>query len=167
MDAERRLFTRFLEMRLTHQTVEHKPTHTVAESRHLAESLPGGRSKSLLLSDKDGRLTLVTAQGSTRVDLKAVGQAVGARGRLSFAKPELMIETLGVEPGHLTPFALINDRAGRIGQIVLEDALLDHDPIWAHPLRNTASTGVSPEGLLAFAELHANRVLKLALAQAA
>ncbi|NRA28673.1 MAG: prolyl-tRNA synthetase associated domain-containing protein [Parvularculaceae bacterium] len=167
MHAERLLMARFDEMGIAHETLEHEPTHTVAESRHLAESLPGGRSKSLLLEDKDGRLTLVTALGASRVDLKAVGQAVGARGRLSFAKPETMVSVLGVEPGHLTPFALVNDKAQRIGCMVLDADLLAQDPVWAHPLRNDASTAISARALEAFCAVHAKQVIKLALAEPA
>ncbi|MEM9838954.1 MAG: prolyl-tRNA synthetase associated domain-containing protein [Pseudomonadota bacterium] len=165
MDAERRLFIRFAEMGIAHETVEHEPTHTVEQSRHLAESLPGGRSKSLLLTDKDERLTLVTALGSNRADLKVIGEAVGSRGRLSFAKEQTMIDVLGVAPGHLTPFALINDEAQRISTIVLDEDLFREDPVWAHPLRNTASTAISRDGLLRFAKLHAKHVITLALAQ--
>jgi Ala-tRNA(Pro) deacylase len=164
MDAERRLFARFEEMGIASRTIEHEPTHTVEESQHLEESLPGGRSKSLLLSDRGGRLILVTLLGSTRADLAAIASAVGARGRLSFAKPQDMEDALGVEPGHLTPFALINDEAGRIGAVVIEKALLDQDPVWAHPLRNSASTGVAPGDLVRFVELHSPRVIVLELA---
>lgn len=167
MHPERLLFARLAEMGITHEMHEHQPTFTVDQSRHLAESLPGGRSKSLLLEDKDGRLTLVTALGSSRVDLKAVGETIGARGRLSFAKPDVMVSTLGVEPGHLTPFALINDPAQRIGSVVLDAELLRHNPIWAHPLRNNASLAIRPTALEAFCALHAKQVIKLALAEPA
>ncbi|MEE4213118.1 MAG: prolyl-tRNA synthetase associated domain-containing protein [Parvularcula sp.] len=164
MDAERRLFARLEEMGIATKTVEHEPTHTVEESEHLRQTLEGGRSKSLLLTDKDGRLILATLLGTTRADLQAIAEGAGARGRLSFAKPEVMREALGVEPGHLSPFALINDTASRIGAVVVENALLDHAPIWAHPLRNDASTAISPEELLRFLDLHAQRVIRLDLA---
>ncbi|MEM7739806.1 MAG: YbaK/EbsC family protein, partial [Pseudomonadota bacterium] len=101
---------------------------------------------------------------STKVDLRRVGDAVGARGRLSFAKPHTMIEVLGVEPGHLTPFALVNDRKGQIDGLVLDQELLNEHLIWAHPLRNTASTAVSSDALRSFAAVHARRVVELALA---
>lgn len=165
MDPERRLFIRFAEMGIAHETVEHAPMHTVEESRHLAKSLPGGRSKSLLLSDRDGRLTLVTALGTNRVDLKAVAAAVGARSRLSFAAENTMRDSLGVAPGHLSPFALVNDEAQRVSTLVIDEDLLAHDRIWAHPLRNTASTAIATSDLLRFAKLHAKAVATLALAE--
>ncbi len=152
-------------MGIAAETVEHDPTFTVDESATLRETLPGGRSKSLLLSDKDGRLYLVTALGTTRVDLKKVAEAVGARGRLSFAKGEVMEEVLGVRPGHLTPFALLEDEALRIGAAVLDEDLSKEAKVWAHPLRNSASTAVSGEDLVRFMELHAKRFLTLRLAE--
>ncbi len=166
MDAERRFFARLEEMGIPSETVEHDATPTVETSKHLAESLPGGRSKSLLVTDKDKKLFLVTARGSTRVDLKTVGAAVGARGRLSFASAETMGDVLGVEPGHLTPYALINDQAMRIDTVVLDQELLGESTIWAHPLRNTASTALSSEALKAFVTLHAQRMIELSLAAA-
>lgn len=166
MDAERRFFARLEEMGIPSETVEHDATPTVETSKHLADSLPGGRSKSLLVIDKDKRLFLVTARGSTRVDLKAVGAAVSAHGRLSFAPAETMKEVLGVEPGHLTPYSLINDLAMRIDTVVLDEELMGEATIWAHPLRNTASTALSSDALKAFVELHAQRVIELSLAAA-
>ena len=165
MDAERRLFARFEEMGIASETVEHEATATVADSVHLAESLPGGRSKSLLLEDKDGRLIMVTALGKNRADLKKIGEAVSARGRLSFADGALMAEILGVEPGHLTPFSLINDRDMKVDTLVLDEDLVCHDQVWAHPLRNTASTSVASADLKRFVELHARKVIVMGLAQ--
>ncbi|MEM9810459.1 MAG: prolyl-tRNA synthetase associated domain-containing protein [Pseudomonadota bacterium] len=164
MDQERLLFARFEELGIASETLEHDATYRVEESRHLAETLPGGRSKSLLVADKDQQLILITARGSTRVDLKKVGDAVGIRGRLSFAKGQVMEEVLNVSPGHLTPFALVNDRQGQIACMVLDAELLREPCIWAHPLRNTASTAVSSADLERFAAVHARRVLKLDLA---
>jgi len=62
----------------------------------------------------------------------------------------LMTETLGVIPGAVTPFALINEASKKIEQVAVDAALMDWDAVWFHPLENTASTAVSPEGLLKF-----------------
>jgi Ala-tRNA(Pro) deacylase len=157
MDAESRLYARFAEMGITYDLVEHEPTARVEDSRDMAASMPGGRSKSLLLTDKDGRLVLATLLGEQKADLRKIGDLAGTRGRLSFASPELMQQTLGVGPGHLSPFALINDIAGRVGTTLLDERLLSHSPVWAHPLRNTASVGLKAQDLEAFVRLHADR----------
>ncbi len=135
---------------LAHRTVEHPAVFTVEESRAVKAEMPGGHSKNLFLKDKAGRLYLAVACAETRVDLVGLGRRIGARGRLSFGRPELMSATLGVIPGAVTPFALINESARALAAVVLDTALLKHDPVWFHPLDNTASTAVPPDGLRAF-----------------
>ena len=135
-----------------HRTVDHPAVFTVEEGRDFKRDMPGGHSKNLFLKDKKGALTLAVACSETQVDLVGLGKAIGAKGRLSFGKPELMTATLGVIPGAVTPFALFNDRAKDLAQVVLDTRLLAHDPVWFHPLENTASTAVSPNDLVAFVE---------------
>jgi Ala-tRNA(Pro) deacylase len=135
---------------VAHRTVEHEAFFTVEQGRALKQQWPGGHSKNLFLKDKKGALYLAVALGETRVDIVALGKRLGAKGRLSFGSPELMTATLGVIPGSVTPFALINDSARALAGVVLDEGLLAHDPVWFHPLENTASTAVSPAGLLEF-----------------
>ncbi len=137
---------------IAHRTVDHPAIFTVEESRGLKADLPGGHSKNLFLKDKKGALYLVAAHGETKVDLVGLGKALSARGRLSFASPALMTATLGVIPGAVTPFALINETAKALARVVIDKALLRFDPIWFHPLENTASTAISPKDLLKFVE---------------
>lgn len=137
---------------VAHRTVEHEAIFTVEQGRELKRQWPGGHSKNLFLKDKKGALYLAVALGETRVDLVGLGKRLGAKGRLSFGKPDLMTATMGVIPGAVTPFALMNRSAGALAAVAVDAALLAHDPVWFHPLENTASTAVSPEGLVAFVE---------------
>lgn len=137
---------------LEHRTVDHPAIFTVEEGRGFKADMPGGHSKNLFLKDKKGALTLAVAHCDTRVDLVGLGKALGAKGRLSFGKPELMTETLGVIPGAVTPFALMNGSAKALTSVILDERLLEHDPVWFHPLENTASTAISPDALLRFIE---------------
>jgi len=137
---------------VSHRTVEHPAIFTVEEGRDLKRHMPGGHSKNLFLKDKKGVLTLAVAHCDTRVDLVGLGKALGARGRLSFGKPDLMTATLGVIPGAVTPFTLINESAHALGHIILDSNILAHDPVWFHPLENTASTAISPQDLVVFVE---------------
>ena len=148
---------------IAHRTVEHEAVFTVAESAPVKAALPGGHAKTLLVTDRRTPF-LIAALGSARVDLKRVARIVGARGRLSFAGPDALRETLGLTPGSVTPFGLLHEGASRIGSVVLDEALLTYDPVWFHPLRNTASTAVSPEGLERFCEAHAKAVITVPLA---
>ncbi len=132
------------------RTVEHPPIYTVDEGRDFKASMPGGHSKNLFLKDKSGALFLVVAHCDTMIDLVALGRQFGSRGRLSFGSAELMERTLGVPPGSVTPFALMNPCARTIGVVAIDRDLLKFDPVWFHPLDNAASTAVSPSGLMAF-----------------
>lgn len=130
------------------ETRHHPPVFTVAESQGLRGELPGGHTKNLFLKAKKGALFLLCAIGETRIDLNAVSKAIGAA-RFSFGSAELMRTHLGVEPGSVTLFALINDPERRV-TLLLDEALFDHDPVNFHPLRNDATTAISPADLLKF-----------------
>src|SRR3569833_2052743 len=133
---------------IAHRTLEHPAVFRVDEGHDIKAALPGGHTKNLFLKDGKGQLWLVCALGETRIDLKKLPDVIGAA-RLSFGSAELMQEVLGVAPGSVTLFALIND-AGRRIKLVLDSAMLKPEPINFHPLTNTATTAISQEGLRAF-----------------
>ena len=140
---------RFLEgLGIKTTTVDHEPVHTVAESSKLERELPGGHTKNLFLKDAKGQLFLVIAKSTADVNLKGLHRRIGAA-RLSFGKPELMIEALGVQPGSVTAFALINDSKRKV-RVILDRALIEDDSINCHPLENTATTNIGREDLLRF-----------------
>jgi len=130
------------------ETVEHPAVYTVEESRRLRGELPGAHSKNLFLKDKKGRLWLVVTLEDRAVNLKALRKIIGAA-QLSFGKPDLLLDVLGIEPGSVTPFAVINDQDAAV-TVVLDQELLDAAALNFHPLVNTATTRLSADGLLAF-----------------
>lgn len=131
-------------------TVTHPPLFTVEDSKALRGDLPGGHTKNLFLKDKKGKLFLVTCDEGRKVNLKALEKAIGAA-RVSFGKPELLLETLGITPGAVTTFSLINDRGEphRV-HFAIDASLLKHALIHCHPLHNQATTAISPEDLMRF-----------------
>lgn len=148
------LFALLDRLGVAHATLDHRPVFTVEDGADIKAGLPGGHSKNLFLKEKTGkdggaRLFLVSALDATQIRLNRLHRVLDCR-RLSFGAAELMQETLGVAPGSVTPFALMNDVEGRVG-FVLDAALLAHDPVNFHPLKNDATTAVSPDGLIAFA----------------
>jgi Ala-tRNA(Pro) deacylase len=155
------LFARLSELGIATRTVEHPPVFTVAESDNLERDLPGGHTKNLFLKDAKDRLFLVTAASHNQIDLKRLHKVLGCA-RLSFGRPELLQEVLGVAPGSVTAFALINDHARRVS-FVLDAQLMEHDYINCHPLENTATTSVAREDLLRFIRAcgHEPRILDL------
>jgi Ala-tRNA(Pro) deacylase len=155
------LLGRLQALQIDAHTVAHVPLFTVEESKALHAAVPGGHSKNLFLKDKGGALFLVVADQDSALDLKALPGVLGC-GRVSFAKPALLWEILGVVPGSVTPFALINDTQLRVTPI-FERRLLAFDPLHFHPLRNDCTTSLSTEGLLRFVAAcgHVPRVLDL------
>src|SRR3712207_5066393 len=133
---------------IEHDTLDHPPVFRVDEGREIKAALPGGHTKNLFLKDAKGQLWLVSALGETQIDLKRLHTAIGSA-RLSFGAAEVMQETLGVTPGSVTLFGLVNDRERRV-RLVLDRALLEHERVNFHPLSNDATTGVSRGGMLAF-----------------
>jgi len=130
--------------------VEHRPVFTVAESKGLRAEFPGGHTKNLFLRNKKGRMWLVTCLEDRVIDLKELAERLGA-GRFSFASAQRLMHYLGVIPGAVTPFAVINDHGGVV-HMVLDAGLLEHDPLNFHPLDNAMTTAVSADGLLRFLE---------------
>ena len=124
-------------------TVDHPPLHTVEESRALRGDIPGAHTKNLFVKDKKGGLFLITALEDTAINLKAVHRHIGATGRVSFGRAEVLMEALGVAPGAVTAFALINDGAGRVS-FTIDQALMEHTTVNCHPLVNTSTTTISP-----------------------
>lgn len=147
--TEADLFALLDRLGIAHRTVAHAPAHTVAEARAVrGPALAGGHAKNLFVKDRKGGLWLVVADENTAVDLAAIEKHLGTP-RLSFGRPELMAAVLGVAPGAVTPFALANPAAGAV-HLILDRALLDHDRLHFHPLRNDRTTALTREAFLRF-----------------
>ncbi|WP_371328862.1 prolyl-tRNA synthetase associated domain-containing protein [Stappia sp. TSB10GB4] len=125
--------------------------------------MPGGHTKNLFLKDKKGRIFLVVALHDTEIDLKSIHQRIGAQGRVSFGKPDLLMEVLGVPPGSVTPLALINDRDAQRVTPIFDATMMEVEPLNFHPLENTATTTISRQGLLAFARACGHEPLIIAV----
>ena len=133
------------------RTCEHPPLFTVAESRTLRGAVPGLHSKNLFLKDKKGRLFLVVAEEEAEIDLKRLHERLGASGRLSFGSADLLLEVLGVTPGSVTPFAVLNDRPPRVS-VAIDRRLAVAAEANFHPLVNTATTTIAGADLVRFLE---------------
>jgi Ala-tRNA(Pro) deacylase len=117
----------------------------------------------LFLKDKKGAFFLLSAIGDSRIDLNAVSKLLGV-GRFSFGSPELLMECLGVTPGSVTLYAIINDTAHRV-RVLLDEALFAHSIVNFHPLRNDATTAISPQDVLKFLDNAGHKPTRLAFDQ--
>ena len=93
---------------IAHTTATHAPLFTVEQSQALRGTIPGGHTKNLFLKDKKDAVFLVVAPEDGHVDLKTLHHKLGAS-RFSFGSADLMLELLGVSPGAVTAFGVIND----------------------------------------------------------
>ncbi len=129
-------------------THEHPAVFTVEAGAAIKARVPGAHSKNLFLKDARGQLWLISAEGHAVIDLKRLHTVIGS-GRLSFGSAELMAETLGVMPGSVTAFGLVNDTGRRV-RFVLDRTLAEAEAVNFHPLTNTATTTLSREGFARF-----------------
>ncbi len=144
-DRQANLYALFDRLGIPHETHDHPPVFTVEEGAEIKAKLPGGHTKNLFLKDKDSNLVLISALGETEIPLKQLHRSINTK-RLSFGRPELMEETLGVAPGSVTVFALMNDEARRV-RCILDAALFEHALVNFHPLSNDATTAIPSDRL--------------------
>lgn len=142
------LLARFDALGITYDLHRHPPFYTVEDSKALRGEHPGGHCKNLFLRDRKGKMWLVVALEDRPIDLKQLGTAFGGA-RLSFGSADRLMQYLGVIPGAVSPFALIND-LDRVVNVVLDKDMLALDPLNYHPLSNEMTVAVSPGGLQAF-----------------
>ena len=147
------------------KTVDHPPLYTVEQSQALRGEIAGAHTKNLFVKDKKGRYFLLTVGEEAEVDLKTVHQLIGASGRVSFGKPEALMDLLGVQPGAVTALGVFNDVGGLV-TLVLDASLMQNEIVNCHPLTNDATTTIASKDLVRFAEAtgHAPLVLNLATA---
>ncbi len=144
------------------ETVSHAPVFTVEEAKAVRGELTGGHTKNLFLRNKKGRMWLVVCPEDRQIDLKDLGQRLGA-GRFSFGSADRLMRYLGVIPGAVTPFGVLNDHGGAV-TLVLDSSLLQIEPLNFHPLDNAMTTAIAPGDLVRFLESvdHAPALIDLA-----
>lgn len=142
------LFAHLQGLGISYSLHHHPAVFTVAESGLLDRSLPGIQCRNLFLRDKKKAMFLVVAANETKIDLKKLESLIGSD-RLSFGSPDRLWDYLGVRPGSVCPYALINDRQEMVN-VVLDDYMMRGDIVNYHPLVNTMTIGVRPDDLLRF-----------------
>jgi Ala-tRNA(Pro) deacylase len=144
--SEGKLYADLESLGIAWTALEHEAVFTVEESEAIHAALPGAHTKNPFLKDSGGAFFLVTVDHAVRVDLKALAPVIGAK-KLSFGKAEDMEALLGVTPGAVTPLAAMNDADGKVC-VVLDERLAGADTVNVHPLRNTATIGLSGADLM-------------------
>lgn len=128
----------------------HKAVFTVAESESVEIDIPGTHCRNLFLRDKKKNNFLVVLRHETMVDIKKLPDVIGSD-RLSFGSADRLWEYLGVRPGSVCPYAIINDTGGNV-KILLDKSMMETDLVNYHPLLNTMTVGTTPADLIRFIE---------------
>lgn len=159
---ERVLIERFERLGVPWRIHRHPPVFTVEEARRLRGDVPGAHVKNLFLRDKKEQMWLVTAREDRAIDLRALRALLGSSGNPSFGSPDRLRRVLGVEPGSVTPLAVVNDVAGAV-RVVIDASLRDADLLSVHPNHNAASVVLAPSDLVRVLEdaAHAPRWIAL------
>ena len=142
------IFKRLDELQIEYTTYNHPPVFTVDDSAFIKEMIDGGHTKNLFLRSKRKVTYLVVALEDAKIDLKKLAKKLEA-GRFSFGSPERLLDMLGVTPGSVCPFSLINDTDQSV-KVVLDKDMMDHEWVNYHPLINTMSTKLRSSDLLKF-----------------
>ncbi len=127
---------------------EHPAVYTVEEADQHHDGIEGAHSKNLFFKDRKKNLILVVTLSDKPIRIKDVGQKIGAKG-MSFGKPDLLADVLGVIPGAVTPFAVINDAEKRV-RVILDKEMMEHHLLNFHPIVNTATTTIASRDLIKF-----------------
>jgi Ala-tRNA(Pro) deacylase len=142
MMGEQKVYETLERLEIAYVKHEHPPVYTVEEAEQHWGNITGAHCKNLFLRNKKGKNHyLVVVESRKRVDLKSLTRRIG-EDRLSFASPERLMRYLGLEPGAVSPFGLINDRENAVVVLVDQD-LKEATHVNFHPNVNTATIGIS------------------------
>jgi len=144
------LLRRLEQLGIEAHTFSHRPVFTVEEAKEHRGTLTGAHTKNLFVRDKKGRMWLIVALEDREVDLRAIAEAVGHK-RFSFGSEERLMKYLGVIPGAVTPFGVVNDHTAAV-RVALDTGLRAHQVWNFHPLDNGMTTTLSGADMLRFLE---------------
>ncbi len=135
------------ELGIDYTEVTHPAVTTMEAAQFVKTLIDGTPIKNLFLTNRKGNYYLVLMSEDRRADLKALAQIIGT-GRLSFANADELRRVLNLEPGSVTPLALINDADQQVE--VLVDTALAGQRLLMHPNTNTQTVSLEYEDLLGF-----------------
>lgn len=159
------LLATLADLGVAYNLYHHKPVFTVAESLDIERDIPGAHCRNLFVRDKKETMFLVVARNETMIDLKKLSTLLGC-GRLSFGSAERLWQYLGVRPGSVCPFSIINDKDKAV-TIVLDKTMMQNDIVNYHPMENHMTVGLSPDDLVKFIKQAGHEPVILDLAPAA
>lgn len=147
---------------ISYEKIEHPAVYTVEEAQKYDRGIDAGKSKNIFLRNKKGnKHFLVVVESSKRIDLKELALFLNEN-KIGFASPERLMEYLGLTPGSVSPFGLINDKNNSVS-VVVDNELMNYQKLAFHPNINTATLVINTEDFKKFLEWTGNRVSFLKL----
>ncbi len=155
------IMDRLADLGVAHTLYNHEAVFTVEESSKVCAAIPGVHCKNLFIRDKRENMYLIVCRHEARTDLKALAAVLGAD-KFSFGSPDRLWQYLGVRPGSVCPFSVINDTGGAV-KVILDAIMMEGELVGYHPLVNTMTVTLPPQGLVRFLEScgHAPQVMTL------
>ena len=149
------LLKQLLKQNIKFCTHEHEPLYTVNDSIKLRGKIEGAHTKNLFLKNKKSDFFLFSCLEERMINLKSLQKNLNI-GNISFASENYLKKLLGVLPGSVTPFGLLNDIDNKVS-FYLDKELIDHEILNFHPLTNTATISINTSDFLKF--MHHNKKL--------
>lgn len=151
------MYTHLQQLGIRYDVSEHSAVYTIEEMDAIELNLPGDVCKNLFLRDAAGkRHFIVTLPKYKQVSLHALRALLGTS-RLGFASAERLEHYLGLRPGEVTPFGVLNGRAEDV-DVVFDTALRGKARLGLHPNDNTATVWIAFDDVCAAVRAHGNRV---------
>ncbi len=143
------LYTLLDTLQIHYDYIEHPPVPTVEEAMKYWAGIDSGHCKNIFFRNHKGdRHYLVILHHSSKLNIRELEQKL-RQGKLSFASDRRLMQYLGLTPGSVSPFGLINDNSHHV-HLFIEKALLGYERLSFHPNTNTASLIIPREGLFRF-----------------
>ncbi len=149
MTPEDAVVARLRELNIPYERYEHPPVATVEEAAQHWAGIDALHCKNLFVRNQKGtRHYLIILPVAKKADLRRIADQIGD-GRLSFASPERLMKHLGVTPGSVSPFGLINDPTHTV-RVALDRDLKAAARLTFHPNINTRTFVVATSDLQRF-----------------
>jgi len=133
---------------LDFQIHNHEPLYTVEDSEKFRGEIKGSHTKNLFLKNKKNSFFLFSCDEKATVDLKLFSKSIDAK-NLSFANERYLDKYLGIKPGSVSPFALLNDKNKEVN-FYLDQKLYESEIINFHPLINTTTISIKMNDFINF-----------------
>src|SRR5664280_938783 len=155
MRGQSELYRLLEKMSIEFEYHEHPPLATIEDAKIHCAYYNSGRCKNIFFRNHKGdRHYLVILEHLRQLNIKDLEKRL-KQGKLTFASDQRLKKYLGVEPGSVSPFGLINDIEKHV-HLFIDEKLNEFDRLTFHPNINTASLVVSKSDFLKFLEYTGN-----------